>query len=148
MQINHKVQLNVPADNVWQVIYALESYPQWNPFVEECESSLCVGDSIKMKVRLLPPFLLPQKETIKTHTPNEKLSYGISLPFSMLSSHREHKVVHLDNSTCVYLSSFSLSGWFAPVVDALLGASLHKGFAGMTKALAERAQGLSHQPQT
>lgn len=139
MRIEYKVHLDTAAENVWDVIYTMENYPKWNPFVEYCESSLCVGEPINMKVRLLPYFLLPQKETIKAHTPNETLSYGIDLPFSMLTSHREHKVLKVGENKSVYVSSFSLTGWFAPIVDALLGRQLHKGFAGMTAALAKQS---------
>lgn len=143
MKIEHKVHLDTAAENLWDVIYTMENYPKWNPFIEQCESSLCVGEPIKMKVRLLPFLLLPQKETIKTHIPNEELSYGISLPLSMLSSHREHKVMKVDEENSIYLSSFVLSGWFAPIVDVLLGGRLNQGFAGMTSALTQQAKGLS-----
>lgn len=139
MKIEHKVHLDTAAENVWSVIYTMENYPKWNPFVKQCESSLCVGDPIKMKVQLLPYILLPQKETIQSHKPNEVLSYGIALPFSILNSHREHKVLKVTDNKSVYVSTFSLSGWFAPVVDMLLGRQLNKGFAAMTAALAKES---------
>ncbi|WP_280314638.1 SRPBCC family protein, partial [Nocardia abscessus] len=46
------VDIDAPADLVWQVITDFPRYGEWNPFVPECRSSLVPGEPIDMLVRV------------------------------------------------------------------------------------------------
>jgi hypothetical protein len=141
--IEHAHEIEAPAERVWQVICDLDRYPEWNPFVVACRSSLAVGEPIEMRVRVLPWFSQSQREQVFVHLPGRRLCYGLPRrPLGALASRRCHELEPLSASRCRYLSRFELSGWLAPLVRALLGARLRTGFAAMSAALCARAEAL------
>lgn len=142
LKINHRMTVNAPKETVWNVITDLETYGQWNSFVVACRSTLEEDTPIKMQVKVLPFFAMPQKETIFEHRPGEKLSYGISIPMGALKSYRSHEVKPLVPGAAEYISTFELSGWLSPLVGRLLGKQLRRGFQEMSEGVKERAQSI------
>ncbi|MEU7138172.1 SRPBCC domain-containing protein [Nocardia sp. NPDC046473] len=140
--IDATVDIDAPADLVWQVITDFPRYGEWNSFVSECSSSLVPGEPIDMLVRL-GPRPRRQREFIRSHTPGRELSYSMKpVPLGTLHSLRSHTLTPLDGDRTRYESHFELAGWLHPVVVALLGKHLQRGFAGMTAGIKERAESL------
>ena len=143
MEIDQSIEIGARPEVVWNVITDLARYPDWNPFVIACESTLLVGEPISMRVRLVSLFAQPQTETILEHEPGQRLSYGLrGLPLGALQSMRSHLVLPAGSDGAHYESHFELSGWLAPLVRLLLGANLERGFKAMTEAIAARAEQL------
>lgn len=140
IEILHTKKVSAPQSVVWGVIADMDAYPEWNKFVVRCQSSLEVGSPIKMMVRVLPWFPMPQKETVFAHRAGEFLEYGIRLPLGMLRSSRQHVVTVLDENHAQYESIFRLQGWFAPVVKLFVGGQLQRGFNDMTNGVVARAE--------
>jgi hypothetical protein len=141
--LEHSVEIAAPGEVVWEVITDFARYPDWNPFVVECRSSLEIGAPIAMRVRVFPFWAQPQRERILEHDPSRRLCYGVPRdPLGALESRRCHAVRAVDALTTRYDSRFELRGWLAPVVRALLGRRLAHGFAAMTEALRARADAL------
>lgn len=141
MKIDHTHEIAAPVATVWSVITDLDRYPEWNPFVVRCRSSLEPRTPIDMRVRVFPGFAQPQRETIFEHVPGRFLSYGVApLPLGVLASTRSHQVTALGADRTLYDSRFELQGWLAPVVRALLGGRLASGFAAMSDAIKARSE--------
>lgn len=144
--IDKTLDINAPAEVVWEVITDFASYSEWNPFILECESTLKPGDPIDLKVRI---FSVPQgqREWVEEIVPGRRFAYAMKpMPAGALSSQRSHNIEpHGDR--CSYQSYFHLTGWLMPVVRGLLGSRLEKGFAGMTSGIKERAEKLWAQRQ-
>ncbi|GAB2540391.1 SRPBCC family protein [Nocardia heshunensis] len=141
--IDRTVEIDAPAELVWQVLTDVDKYGEWNPFCLECETTLEPGSPIDMKVRLVGPKPKQQREFIRTHTPGVEFSYAMKpAPLGLLSSERSHTVTALDDGRTRYLSHFQLNGPLAPVVSGLLGSALTTGFEGMTNAVKTRAEAL------
>lgn len=143
MRITETLDIAAPAETVWTVITDLDRYPEWNPFVVACRSTLQPGSPIDMRVRVLPFVAQPQRETIFEHAPGRLLSYGLApLPLGALASRRSHVVESVAPERARYVSDFRLDGWLAPVVQGLLGRRLAAGFAAMSTAIKARAEAL------
>jgi hypothetical protein len=146
--IDSSVEIQAPASLVWEVITDLTAYPQWNPFVVECRSTLKPGDAIDMRVKL---FAKPQKqrEWMKEHVPGRRLAYNMKpAPVGALSSGRSHEIKAIGKDRTRYHSHFELRGWLVPVVRGLMGRQLETGFAGMTDGIRQRAESLWAQRNT
>ena len=142
--IEHDLSVDAPADRVWEVVCDLARYPEWNPFVVACASTLAVGDPIAMRVRLFSHWAQPQREQVLEHERGRWLCYG--LPPSRLGalvSRRSHEVVAAGAARTRYRSHFELGGWLAPLVALLLGRRLRAGFGAMSAALKARAETLA-----
>lgn len=143
MRLVHTVEVAAPVERVWQVIVDLDRYPEWNPFVVACRSSLRVGEPIDMRVRVVPFFAQPQRETILAHEPGRLLCYGLPKRGSgALVSRRCHELEPLGSERTRYVSRFELEGWMEPVVRTLLGRQLAGGFAAMSAAIGARVESL------
>jgi len=139
--IEHRLRIDAPAPTVWEVISNLDCYPEWNPFVVACSSTLAVGDPIRMRVRVLPGLAQRQTERILDHEPGRRLCYGIpASALGALTSRRSHEVTALTPERAEYVSRFELDGWLAPLVSLLLGRRLAAGFESMSLALQARAE--------
>jgi hypothetical protein len=147
--VEHTHEIAASAADVWRVISDLDRYPEWNPFVVQCRSTLVPGTPIVMRVRVLPWFAQSQTERVFEYVPGRRLRYGIDpLPFGALASSRSHEVEALGPDRARYVSHFELRGWLAPIVELLLGRRLADGFAAMSSAIAARAEELKIAPTT
>ena len=143
LRIEHTLTIAAPAKVVWSVVTDLDRYPEWNPFVVACRSTLAPGAPIVMRVHVLPYWAQPQRERIFEHQPGRHLRYGVPpLPLGALASSRSHTVEETAPAETRYVSRFELTGWLVPVVALLLGARLRHGFDAMSAALARRAEAL------
>lgn len=141
INIQYSHEINASPEQVWAVLADLDAYPQWNTFVEQCQSTLKVGDPILMRVRVLPFMAQPQKEFIFEHEPGRLLSYGIKpAPLGAMKSYRSHTIEPLADGRTRYESNFELSGWFSPVVGLLLARFLRDGFRRMSQGIKDEAE--------
>jgi hypothetical protein len=138
-QIILSEEIKAPGSVVWSVLMNTEDYPKWNTFVVACDSTFEKGAPINMRVRLLPFLTMSQKETVLENREGELLEYGISIPFGILSSSRQHKLTPIDSTTTRYESIFCLRGLFSPLVGLLLGSQLKRGFGDMTRGVVSRS---------
>ncbi|MTE16826.1 SRPBCC domain-containing protein [Nocardia aurantiaca] len=140
--IDKSVEIDAPAELVWQVLADVDKYGEWNPFVLECTTTLEPGSPIDMRVQLVGPPK-KQREFIRSHTPGREFSYTMKpAPLGLLSSERSHLVTDLGDDRTRYDSHFQLDGPLASVVGGLLGGALRKGFGGMTDGVKSRAEAL------
>ncbi|MGK8556199.1 SRPBCC family protein [Nocardia gipuzkoensis] len=141
--IDLAVDIDASAELVWQVITDFPRYGEWNPFVSECRSSLVPGEPIDMLVNISGASPRKQREWIRSHTPGRELSYAMKpVPQGALHSLRSHTVTSLSDDRTRYESHFELGGWLHPVVVALLGKNLRRGFEGMTEGIRKQAESL------
>lgn len=144
--IDKSLEINAPAELVWEVITDFASYREWNPFLTDCKSTLKPGDPIDLKVKLFS-VAQPQREWVTEYVAGRRFAYGMKpMPLGALSSQRSHDVQPAGANT-MYQSYFHLDGWLMPLVRGLLGGRLEKGFEGMTQGIKARAEQLWAQRQ-
>jgi len=137
-------EIAAPVSVVWEVITDLSRYPEWNPFVVACRSTLEEGAPIDMRVALIGCVAQPQREVVFAHEPTTRLCYGLDGgALRAIVSRRCHHLAPIDPHRTSYTSRFELSGWLMPVVRGLLGARLRAGFGAMTAALHDRAESVN-----
>ncbi|MFF2550244.1 SRPBCC family protein [Nocardia sp. NPDC058058] len=141
--IDNSVEIDAPADLVWQVLTDVAKYGEWNPFVSSCQTTLEPGTPIDMQVQLLGSKPRQQREYIRTHTPGKEFSYNMKPVPGLLNSLRQHNVIPLEDGRTRYTSHFELNGPLSILVSAVLGGAMRKGFGGMTDGLKQRAEALA-----
>lgn len=142
--IDHTREIAAPASLVWQALTDFDSYGEWNPFAVSATCDLRPGGAIVMRVALRPPKVMTQKEYIVAVDEGRGFSYAMKpAPLGLLRSIREQRIVDLGDARSRYTSHFQLDGPLSPVVGALLGAHLRRGFDGNVDGLVRRAQHLA-----
>jgi hypothetical protein len=142
--IDATLDIEAPAELVWEVITDFPRYGEWNPFVVACQSTLKPGDPIDLQV-VLTSRPQKQREWIISHTPGVEFSYSMKPVPGLLRSRRQHKLSPLGPGRCRYESHFELAGAMRPLVLALFGGGMKRGFAGMTAGIKTRAEQLQQQ---
>lgn len=141
--LEHSVEIGAPAATVWAVLTDFDAYGQWNPFVPRASCRLEPGGPIDMDVRLRGDTLRHQREFINRVDPGRSFSYSMRpAPLRLLRSVREQTVAPSGPGTCHYASHFQIDGLLVPVVEALLGGGMRRGFDDMTAGLKRRAEEL------
>lgn len=139
--IDATLDIEAPAELVWNVITDFPRYGEWNPFLPACNTTLKPGDPIDLQVNLFASGPRPQREWMLTHTPGKEFSYSMKpAPLGALRSRRSHTVTPLGPGRCRYQSHFEMGGWLQPLVRGLLGSKLEHGFGGMTAGIKSRAE--------
>ena len=147
MIAEHEHEIDAPPELVWEVITDWDRYPEWNPFVVSCSSTLEVGAPIDMRVRVLPWFAQRQREWITEHEPGLRFCYSMAgMPEALLASARCHTLTALEGGRTHYASRFELRGLLAPFVGWMLGGRLASGFGAMSAAIRTRAEALHRTP--
>lgn len=141
MELKETQHIHACVECVWDVLTDFAVYGDWNPFIRRCECDLQPGRAIVMQV-VLGRRVVKQKEWISAVEPYNYLAYGIKPVLRLLRSHRSHTLEPLPDGTCRYTSHFQLSGLLSPIIEMLMGRAMREGFAGMSQALAARAEAL------
>lgn len=140
--IEHNLEVDAPAEAVWEVISDMGSYKEWNPFVIDCSSTLKPGDPVDMTVRLGKQTRQEQEVMVSC---NEGRGFTYAMrppPLGALASRRSHDIEPIDENRSVYKSRFELKGWLSPIVKMAVGGSLQAGFDGMSHGIKQRAEEL------
>ncbi len=61
---------------MWSVLRDVESYPEWNPFTIEVRTSLELGSTVDMQVKLRPPKVMHQVEYVSAYVEGERVCWG------------------------------------------------------------------------
>jgi len=141
--IEHVLEVDAPPTVVWEVLTDLPRYPEWNPFVVECRSTLEPGAPIDLLVKLRAKPQR-QREWMIENVAGKGFAYRMKpFPLGALSSRRSHELVDLGGGRTRYRSHMQLAGWLMPLVRALLGTNLARGFTDMSAAVRSRSEQLT-----
>ncbi|MES0872869.1 SRPBCC domain-containing protein [Sinimarinibacterium thermocellulolyticum] len=138
--VDRTLDIDAPADVVWQVLTDFAHYGEWNPFVPEARCELRPGGAIEMQVKLRdkPQF---QREWVHSVGPGQTFSYRMKpVPLGALRSERVQMLQALGPNRTRYISHFELAGWLQPLVSAIFGEAMRQGFEAMALGLKRQAE--------
>jgi hypothetical protein len=136
-----KVDINAPREIVWDILFDLKRYPEWNPFTYRVDSTLQPGDPIDLYVRMPIRGDRLQTEQMKVVDRPRELSWGMKLGFEfLLKALREQHIEKVSESSCTYQTWDALSGLLMPLVIGLFKTDMQNGFNNMAYALKTRAE--------
>ena len=134
------VEIEAPAERVWDILVDFERYGEWNPFTTRVEASLEVGSRVMLHVRL-GWLNRKQPERIETVEPPHLLAWGTTMGARfLLVARREQRLEGLGPNRCRYLTTDATSGLLTPLVALLFGRLIRQGFNDMAAALKTRAE--------
>jgi hypothetical protein len=138
--IRAAIDIAAPAERVWQILCDLDSYPAWNPFTPKVETDRIVGHPITLHVDFGTGEPRRQVEILRRWEPGVELRWGMTMgPAWWFRAERWQRIEVIDASRCRYSTEDVFEGLFAPVVHALYGAKVQRGFEATAAALARRA---------
>ena len=138
------VEIDAPAAFVWDVLTDYGSYPLWNPYTVEVDTTLVVGSPIDLT---LPnpdgsggTFI--SREYVRVVDPPRLLRYDTGDTFPNLTGVRDQWITALGADRCAYVTRETFTGELAQPVLSAQGAWIKTGFDAVAHALRDRATAL------
>lgn len=135
------VDIQAPREWVWSILVDTTRYGEWNPFTHRVDTTLQVGDSIDLHVRMPIRGDRLQVETVTAVDRPERLAWGMKMGCNLLlKAERTQQLTAIGPNRCRYQTWDAFSGLLTPLVIRLFGTDILNGFNGVAYALQKRAE--------
>ena len=139
-----RVEIEAPAELVWEVLVDLPRYGEWNGFNPRIESTLRLGDDVRM-LAVVPATgeRLEIVEQLCAIEPGRLLAWEQrATAANPDAGRREQHLLPLGPGRCAYHHTDTFLGVNAAKIMAEHGAWVKQGFDGMARDLKRRAEAL------
>jgi hypothetical protein len=139
--LHTEIEIDAPAQTVWDVLVDFPSYGSWNPFVTHIEGTL--APKARLRVKLKPPGgpamkIRPQLVEVEPGKRFEWVGHlGIRGLFD--GAHR-FEVIPLSAERTRLVQAEHFNGILVPLVRKLLDGKTRQGFEAMNEAVKRRAE--------
>lgn len=141
MSILHAtVEIDAPAERVWDIVRDLPAYAEWNPFIIRASGEPRVGG--RLEVTIEAPGMKPVtfRPRVLDHVPGHLLRWKGVFKVPGLFDGRHALVVDpLGDGRSRFTTHEEVSGVLLPFLGKAMRAS-QQGFEEMARALKERAE--------
>ena len=138
--VSASLEIDAPIERVWQILKDFDRYHEWNPFTPRVESTLRIGDPIHLHVRLVGKRLSHRVEFV---TRNQPYTLGWEMKLgapALLHAERVQVLTAIDGHRTHYRTEDRFSGWLRPLVLALFGGAMERGFRDCALGLKKAAE--------
>jgi hypothetical protein len=139
--IRTEIDIEAPAERVWQILTDFASFPQWNPFIVQASGEPKVGS--RLNLRIQPPGSrgITIRPRVRRAEANQELRWFGQLWIPGLFD-GEHcfLLVHLGPTRTRFIQRETFRGLLVPLLFRWLGDGTVKGFLEMNRALKARAE--------
>lgn len=140
MRIEHRIGIAAPKDVIWESLYDLTSWPEWNPLYPRADGAIRIGNALELDLALPGRPVQVIRPVILDWAPEDHIHWRLSMAGGMIKSVRFIEIEPLSERGCVFSNGELFSGLLAPVALPRLGRSIHQGFTAMGEALKARAE--------
>ncbi len=137
-----EIEINAPAEKVWQVLLDFEKYPEWNPFVVKALGKPKEGQTLQIEVQLPEGRLMKFTPVVLKAEPNKELRWVGKLPLGAFRGEHFHQIESLEENKVKFIHGEHFSGWFVSIIWKMVGNQPVKGYHIMNKALKEYVEAL------
>lgn len=140
-EITTQIEIDAPAQDVWDILVDFDRHPEWNPFLEVISGEATEGSRLALTVR--PPgrgATSFEPTVLAAQAPRELRWLGrVGLPRIFDGEHR-FVLEPLDAGRTRLLHAETFRGVLVPLLWRSLEASTREGFEQMNRALKARAE--------
>ncbi|MES2764861.1 MAG: SRPBCC domain-containing protein [Bacteroidota bacterium] len=139
-EIYTEIDINAPAEKVWQILTDFKNYPKWNPFIKTAKGIAHEGEFLK--VRIQPPgrsAMTFQPKVLKAEVNKELRWKGKFLIPGLFDGEHIFVLKELSPRKTKLIHSEKFAGILVPLFKSVLKDS-ERGFELMNEALKKRAE--------
>jgi hypothetical protein len=138
--IEHRIGIQAPASTIWDILYDLDLWAQWNPLYPKAAGTIRIGQALTLTLAV--PGQGPREiaPVVLEWVPNEQLHWKLSLMGGLIKTVRYLEIEQLAEASCIVSNGEIFGGWMGPSVARQTGRAIHRGFVAMNEALKERAE--------
>jgi hypothetical protein len=138
--VEHKVDIQVPAAFIWQMLEDVNSWSQWNPIYLKASGSIGTGDAIDMSVAI--PGIKPTSLTVTVYVsiPNAHLRYGSPSMAGLIRAVRFVAIESTGPESCKVTNGESMGGLVGRLIAPSVGPKILEALRQMNEGLKQAAE--------
>ena len=140
VRIEHRIGIQAPAEVIWDVLYDLDRWSEWNPLYPKASGTIRIGSPLTLTLAL--PGQAPREihPVVLEWVPNEQLHWRLTALGGLVKTVRYIEIEQLAEASCIVSSGEIFGGWLGTSVARQMGRAAHRGFVAMNEALKARAE--------
>jgi hypothetical protein len=140
-ELRSQVEIEAPAERVWQVLTHFDAYPDWNPFIRRVTGRPEVDEQLVVRIRPSGTKGMTFRPTVLKAEPNRQLRWlGHLLVPGLFDGEHIFEIEELDEGRVLFTQREIFRGLLVPLLARSLDRETQRGFEEMNRALRERAE--------
>jgi hypothetical protein len=140
-EIYTEIEINAPAERVWQVLTDFAAYPEWNPFVRRAEGEIRVGARLHIYIQPSGGKGMSFRPTVLVADPNREFRWlgHLWLP-GLFDGEHSFLIEPVGDGRVRFVQREQFGGLLVPLLSKMLDGGIRRGFEEMNQALKLRAE--------
>ena len=140
-ELRSQIEIEAPAERVWQVLTDFAAYPEWNPFIRRVNGRPEVDEQLVVRMRPSGTKGMTFRPTVLKAEPNRQLRWlGHLLVPGLFDGEHIFEIEELDEDRVLFTQREIFRGLLVPLLARSLDRETQRGFEEMNRALRERAE--------
>jgi hypothetical protein len=141
-EITAEIEIDAPAEKVWQVLIDFERYPEWNPSITRIGGDKRAGGRLEFEGAMGGSRTMRFRPRVLVYEPNRELRWlgQLFLP-GLFDGEHGFEIEPLGEGRSRFRQSERFRGLLVAPIWALIGTDTRRGFEAMNQALKARAEG-------
>lgn len=140
VRVEDRIGIQAPAEVIWEIVYDLERWREWNPTYTEASGQVKIGETLTLTLALPDqPSQVIQPKVIDW-VPNEQLHWRLSFMGGLIKTLRYMEITALSEHGCIVDNGEIFGGLMGPSLGKRMGRVVRRGFQAMNEALKTRAE--------
>jgi hypothetical protein len=140
-ELHSEIEIQAPAERVWQLLTDFASFPQWNPFIRKASGAIQVGGRLEVNIQPSGASGMTFRPTVLKAEPNRELRWlGHLLIPGLFDGEHIFTIEPLDETRVRFTQREVFTGLLVPVFARGLDTDTRRGFEEMNQALKARAE--------
>lgn len=137
-EITTQILIRSTPEKIWNILTAIENYPNWNPFITSIQGEIKEGKKISISIKPPNGNKINFKPTIISIKNNKELSwFGTVIFKGIFDGKHKFELIDNKNGTTTFIHSEKFRGIFVWLFDVR---KTTNGFNEMNKKLKELAE--------
>jgi hypothetical protein len=140
-ELHSEIEIQAPAERVWQVLTDFAAFPEWNPFMRRVSGQIKTGARLDIYLRPTGAGGMRFRPTVLKAEPNRELRWlGHLLVPGLFDGEHILKIEPLGPGRVRFIQHEIFGGLIVPLLARSLDGSTRRGFEEMNLALKTRAE--------
>ena len=140
VRVENRIGIRAPAETIWEILYDLEGWKDWNPLYTEAHGVIRIGGQLSLILALEGEAPREIKPVVLEWVPNDQIHWRLKMMGGLVSTTRFLELEQLDTASTIFSNGELIGGLMGPSVARRMGRKLYRGFQAMNEALKERAE--------
>jgi hypothetical protein len=140
-ELETKIEIDAPAELVWQILMDFDSYPQWNPFIRKITGEPKTGSKLQVVVQSPGSRAMTFKPVVvKADSTRELRWLGRLLVPGLFDGEHRFVIEPAGENKVIFTHAERFTGLLVPLLWKSLDTNTREGFQQMNQALKKLAE--------